>query len=79
MYGKYTLFYESPKNWGYNVDAQTVCTRPLLGGGRGLGTRLGAIVLGQYINIPIYWSSYLSDTYIDTAHLCIDIPLYRNY
>ena len=33
MYGKYTLFYESPKNWGYYVHAQTVCTRPLLGGG----------------------------------------------
>ena len=32
MYGKYTLFYESPKNWGYYVHAQTVCTRPLLGG-----------------------------------------------
>ena len=32
MYGKYTLFYESPKNWGYYAHAQTVCTRPLLGG-----------------------------------------------
>ena len=31
MYGKYTLFYESPKNRGYYADAQTVCTRPLLG------------------------------------------------
>ena len=31
MYGKYALFYESPKNWGYYVHAQTVCTRPLLG------------------------------------------------
>ena len=29
-YGKYTLFYEFPKNWEYY--AQTVCTRPLLGG-----------------------------------------------
>ena len=26
------LFYESPKNWGYYVHAQTVCTKPLLGG-----------------------------------------------
>ena len=32
MYGKYTLFYESPKNWGYDTHAQTVCTRPLLKG-----------------------------------------------
>ena len=32
MYSKYTLFYESSKNWGYCVHAQTVCTRPLLGG-----------------------------------------------
>ena len=32
MYGKYPLFYESPKNWGYYVHAQTVCTRPLLRG-----------------------------------------------
>ena len=39
MYNKYPLFYESPKNWGYYAHAQTVCTRPLLGG-RGLGTRL---------------------------------------
>ena len=31
MYGKYTLFYESPKNWGCYTHAQTVCTRPLLG------------------------------------------------
>ena len=35
MYGKYTLFYESPKNGGYYMHAQTVCTRPLLGGGGG--------------------------------------------
>ena len=33
MYGKYMLFYESPKIWGYYAHAQTVCTRPLLGGG----------------------------------------------
>ena len=32
MYGKYTLFYESPTNWGYYAHVQTVCTRPLLGG-----------------------------------------------
>ena len=32
MYGKYTLFYESPKNWGYYAHVQTWCTRPLLGG-----------------------------------------------
>ena len=32
MYSKNTLFYESPKNWGYYVHVQTVCTRPLLGG-----------------------------------------------
>ena len=25
------------------------------------------LVLAQYIDIPIYWSSYLLDTYIDTA------------
>ena len=37
MYGKYTLFYESPKNWGYYVHTQTVCTRLLLGGGGGGG------------------------------------------
>ena len=30
--GKYTLFYKSPKNWGYYAHAQTVCTRPLLEG-----------------------------------------------
>jgi len=28
---KYTLFYESPNNWGYYVHVKTVCTRPLLG------------------------------------------------
>ena len=40
MHGKYSLFYESPKNWEYYT--QTVYTRPLLGegGGGGLGTRL---------------------------------------
>ena len=34
MYGKYMLlvFYESHKNWEYYAHAQTVCTRPLLGG-----------------------------------------------
>ena len=32
----YTLFYESPENWAYYAHAQTVCTRPLLGG-KGLG------------------------------------------
>ena len=37
MLGKYTLLYESPKNWGYYVHAQTVCTRPLLGKGGGGG------------------------------------------
>ena len=35
MYGKYTLFYESPKNWGYYVHAQTVCTREGGAWGRG--------------------------------------------
>ena len=34
MYGQYTLFYESPKNWEYYAHAQTVCTRPLLGSER---------------------------------------------
>ena len=32
MCGKYTLFYDAPKNWGYYVHAQTLCTRSLLGG-----------------------------------------------
>ena len=32
MYGKYTLFYEFPQNWGCYTHAQTVCTRPILGG-----------------------------------------------
>ena len=32
MYGKYTLFYKSLKNWGYYAHAHTVCTRPLLKG-----------------------------------------------
>ena len=32
MCGKYTLFYEVPKNWGYYAHTQTLCTRPLLGG-----------------------------------------------
>ena len=32
MYGNYSLFYESPKNWGYYAHPQTVCSRPLLGG-----------------------------------------------
>ena len=32
MYGKYTLLYESPKNWVCYVRVQTVCTRPLLEG-----------------------------------------------
>ena len=31
MYGKYTLFYESPKNGGY-LHPCAVCTKPLLGG-----------------------------------------------
>ena len=34
MYGKYTLFYESPKNWEYYAYAHTVCTRPPGGEGR---------------------------------------------
>ena len=38
MYGKYTLFYESPKNWGYYAHAQTVCTREGGAWGRGLGS-----------------------------------------
>ena len=42
MYDKYTLFYESPKNWGCYMHAQTVCTRPLLGG-RVLGMRLSLL------------------------------------
>ena len=37
MYSKYTLFYESPTNWGYYAHVQTVCTRPLLGGGGAWG------------------------------------------
>ena len=40
MYGKYSLFYESYKNQGYFVHAQTVSTRPFFGGS-GLGTWLG--------------------------------------
>ena len=40
MYGKYSSFYESHKNLGYYAHAQTVSTRPLFGGGSGLGTRL---------------------------------------
>ena len=39
MYSKYTLFYEPPKNWGYYTHAQTVCTRPLPGGGKGPGDK----------------------------------------
>ena len=35
MYGMYMLFYESPTNWEYYAQAQRVCTRPLLGWGRG--------------------------------------------
>ena len=36
MYGKYTLFYKSPKNWEYFVHVQTVCVPGLsLGGGPG--------------------------------------------
>ena len=37
------------------------------------------VVLGQYIDIPKYWSSYLLNTYIHMAHLRIDILRYRNY
>ena len=44
MYGKYKLFYISPKNWGDYVHVQTVCTRALLGGD--LGTRLGGQLHG---------------------------------
>ena len=36
MYGKYTLFYKSPKNWGYYAHAQCV-PGPLLGGLGGPG------------------------------------------
>ena len=32
MYGKYSSFYESYKNQGYFVRAQTVSTRPFFGG-----------------------------------------------
>ena len=42
MHNKYMLFYESPKNWGYYVHAQTVCTKPLLRGG-GPGDEAGVI------------------------------------
>ena len=39
MYGKYTLFYESPKNWGYlHPCANSVYqTSPRVGGGGGGG------------------------------------------
>ena len=43
MYGKYTLFYESPKNWGYlRPCANSVyqASPQWGGGGGGLGTRL---------------------------------------
>ena len=49
MYGKYMLFYDSPKTWGYYAHAQTVCTRPLLGG-RGLGTRLAQATAAEKQN-----------------------------
>ena len=32
MYGKYTLFYESPKNWGYLRACANSVYQPLLGG-----------------------------------------------
>ena len=32
MHGLYTLFYESPKTGDIYAHAQTMCTRPLLGG-----------------------------------------------
>ena len=44
------LFYKSPKNWENYTHAQTVCTRPLLGGGgRGLGTRLESELLATFL------------------------------
>ena len=53
MYGKYTLFYESPKNWEYYAHVQTVCTRPLLGRGGVLGMRLGDSI---YFCIWRHWT-----------------------
>ena len=52
MYGKYTLFYESPKNWGYYAHAQTVCTRPLLGGGEGPGDEASPGQVGHRASVP---------------------------
>ena len=53
MYGKYTLFYESPKNLGYYAHAQTVCTRPLLGG-EGPGDEAKMQVREQYPGTSIF-------------------------
>jgi len=56
MYGKYSLFYESPKNWGYYAHAQTVCTKPLLGVGWGGGEGPGDKATSTYVMItePCY-------------------------
>ena len=57
MYGKYLLFHESPKNLRYLVHAQTVSTRPLLGGGGGLGTRLKSrmyVIRGVHYNLRVH-------------------------
>ena len=57
MYGKYTLIFKSPKNC---THAQTVCTRPLLGG-RSLGMRLLTKVLSsnvQYVAASVQKKAY---------------------
>ena len=50
MYGKYTLFDEPPKNWGHYAHAQTVCTRPFLGG-EGPGDKARVQTTCMYLNI----------------------------
>ena len=48
MYGKYTLFYESPKNLGYYAHAQTLL------GGEGPGDEAKMQVREQYPGTSIF-------------------------
>ena len=60
MYGKYSLFYESHKNLGYYAHAQTVSTRPLFGGGSGLGMRLSLeLLLSSHGAVPLLERSHI--------------------
>ena len=74
MYGKYTLFYEFPKNWGYYVHTQCV-PDPLLGGGGGGGKGPGDEASNKHAIVRVLSSKYSKITNApkksDTHILCV--------